>query len=88
MNADVIGLTEIENDGYGPDSALQFLVDRLNEAIGAGHLRLHRRGRRHGADQCPRTGRDQSRADLQAGQSLPGGQHGGVEYGQLCQRRR
>jgi predicted extracellular nuclease len=33
--ADVIGINEIENDGYGPDSAIQFLVDRLNEA-GAG----------------------------------------------------
>ena len=36
MNADVIGMTEIENDGYGPDSALQFLVDRLNEASAPG----------------------------------------------------
>ena len=34
--ADVIGVVEIENDGYGPDSALQFLVDRLNDAAGAG----------------------------------------------------
>ena len=25
-------MIEIENDGYGPDSAIQFLVDRLNEA--------------------------------------------------------
>lgn len=36
MNADVIGMTEIENDGYGPDSALQFLVDKLNEATAPG----------------------------------------------------
>ena len=32
MDADVIGVNEIENDGYGPDSALQSLVDRLNAA--------------------------------------------------------
>ena len=25
---DVIGIGEIENDGYGPTSAIQFLVDR------------------------------------------------------------
>lgn len=30
--ADVIGMIEIENDGYGPDSAIQFLVDKLNAA--------------------------------------------------------
>ena len=33
---DVIGLGEIENDGYGPTSAIQFLVDRLNEATAPG----------------------------------------------------
>ena len=30
--ADVVGLVEIENDGYGSDSALQFLVNSLNAA--------------------------------------------------------
>ena len=35
-NADVIGIDEIENDGYGADSAIQFLVDRLNEATAPG----------------------------------------------------
>jgi PKD repeat protein len=34
--ADVIGLMEIENDGYGPDSALADLVGRLNADAGAG----------------------------------------------------
>ena len=34
--ADIIGINEIENDGYGPESAIQFLVDRLNEATGPG----------------------------------------------------
>ncbi len=36
MNADVVGVNELENDGYGPTSALQFLVDRLNEATRPG----------------------------------------------------
>ncbi len=30
MDADIIGLMELENDGYGPDSAIQELVDALN----------------------------------------------------------
>lgn len=34
--ADVIGVVEIENDGYGPDSAIDFLVDRLNDATTPG----------------------------------------------------
>ena len=33
---DVVGVNEIENDGYGPTSALAHLVDRLNERLGAG----------------------------------------------------
>jgi predicted extracellular nuclease len=36
MNADVIGVNEIENDGYGLDSALQTLVDQLNTASAPG----------------------------------------------------
>jgi len=32
MDADIIGIIEIENDGYGPTSAIQDLVDRLNAA--------------------------------------------------------
>jgi hypothetical protein len=32
MDVDVLGVIEIENDGYGPDSAIQDLVDRLNDA--------------------------------------------------------
>lgn len=35
IDADVVGLTELENDGYGPDSAIQDLVNGLNEAIGS-----------------------------------------------------
>jgi uncharacterized protein len=36
LDADVVGVIEIENDGYGPTSAIQDLVDRLNDAAGAG----------------------------------------------------
>jgi uncharacterized protein len=34
--ADIIGVTEVENDGYGPDSAIQDLVSRLNAATAPG----------------------------------------------------
>jgi len=34
--AEVIGVNEIENDGYGPDSSLAHLVARLNEATAPG----------------------------------------------------
>jgi predicted extracellular nuclease len=36
MNPDVLGVNELENDGYGPDSAIQFLVDKLNAATAPG----------------------------------------------------
>jgi predicted extracellular nuclease len=36
MTPDVIGVNEIENDGYGADSSLQFLVDKLNAATAPG----------------------------------------------------
>jgi uncharacterized protein len=36
LDADVVGLMEIENDGYGPESAIQALVDALNAEAGAG----------------------------------------------------
>ena len=36
IDADVIGINEIENDGYGPDSAISDLVDAVNGAVGAG----------------------------------------------------
>ena len=35
-DADVVAFMEMENNGYGPDSAEQVLVDRLNAADGAG----------------------------------------------------
>ena len=36
MDADVIGLMEIENDGYDEYSAIADLVNGLNDAAGAG----------------------------------------------------
>jgi uncharacterized protein len=36
MDADVVGLMEIENDGYGSASAIVDLVSRLNNVMGAG----------------------------------------------------
>lgn len=36
MNPDVIGVNEIENDGYGPASAIADLVNRLNAATAPG----------------------------------------------------
>ena len=35
MDADVVGLVEIENDGYGSDSAIASLVDSVNAEIGS-----------------------------------------------------
>lgn len=36
IDADVVGLIEIENDGDGANSAIAELVDRLNTSVGAG----------------------------------------------------
>jgi len=36
LNADIVGLIEIENDGSGLNSAIQDLVNGLNTAVGAG----------------------------------------------------
>jgi uncharacterized protein len=36
MDVDVLALIEIENDGYGPDSAIAHLTDRLDEATAPG----------------------------------------------------
>ena len=36
LNADVFGIEEVENNGYGPDSAIASLVNALNDVAGAG----------------------------------------------------
>ena len=64
IDADIVGLMEIENDG-GAGSALAELVAALNAATAPGHVRLCRHGR-------DRDRRDQGRADLQAGRRLAG----------------
>jgi uncharacterized protein len=40
MDAAIVGLMEIENDGYGPESATQDLVNRLNAATAPGTYAL------------------------------------------------
>ncbi len=40
INADILGLIELENDGFGPDSAIQDLVNGLNAAMGPGTYAL------------------------------------------------
>ena len=36
LNPDVLGVNELENDGYSPESAIQFLVSQLNAATSPG----------------------------------------------------
>ena len=36
MNVDILGVIELENDGYGPASAIAHLVERLNARAGPG----------------------------------------------------
>ena len=36
LNADVLGIVEVENDGYGSGSAIADVVDRINAVVGAG----------------------------------------------------
>ncbi|MGY2981598.1 ExeM/NucH family extracellular endonuclease [Thermostichus sp. OS-CIW-30] len=36
MDADIVGLNELENDGYGPNSSIQDLVNGLNQVMGPG----------------------------------------------------
>jgi predicted extracellular nuclease len=45
MDAAVVGLMEMENDGYGPDSAIQDLVNGLNDATIVGKYRFVHPGR-------------------------------------------
>jgi len=51
MDADIIGLMEIENDGYGSSSAIQELVDGLNDATAAGTYAFINPGAPIGSDQ-------------------------------------
>jgi hypothetical protein len=51
LDADILGLQELENDGGGIRSAAQELVDSLNALRGAGTYALSNPGVRFGADQ-------------------------------------
>lgn len=51
LDASAIGLVELENDGYGADSAIAQLTDALNEAIGAPMYRFVDAGDIVGSDQ-------------------------------------
>ena len=88
IDADVIGINEIENDGYGPTSAIQFLVDQLNAATAPGTYAFIDVDAEHRPGQRARHRRDQGRLALQAGQRHAGRHDGGAEHGRLRQRRR
>lgn len=51
IDADVFGLMEVENDGYGPDSAIVQLVNELNSAQGNQYVIAEPRAQRLGDDQ-------------------------------------
>lgn len=51
LDADILGLQELENDGGGNRSAAQELVDSLNALRGSGTYALSGPGVRYGADQ-------------------------------------
>jgi predicted extracellular nuclease len=51
MDAHVIGLMEIENDGFGPESAIAQLVDALNAMYGADLMSYVSAGEQQGTDQ-------------------------------------
>lgn len=51
LDADVLGLEEIENEVFGPQSGMQELVDSLNVANGAGTYGFVSTGTKFGADQ-------------------------------------
>ena len=59
--ADVVGIAEIENDGYGPTSAIQYLVDKLNASAGPGTYAFIDADAAHRSDRRARQRRDQGR---------------------------
>ena len=79
-DADVIGINEIENDGYGPTSAIAVPRRQAQRRDRSGHLRLHRRGRRAPA-RSTRSAPTRSRSGaLQAGRGDPGRAHRGAQH--------
>ncbi|MFC4701305.1 ExeM/NucH family extracellular endonuclease [Glaciecola siphonariae] len=51
LDASVVGLMEIENDGFGPNSSIAQLVDALNERAGEGVYSFIDAGEPQGTDQ-------------------------------------
>ena len=85
--ADVVGVIEIENDGYGQDSALRYLVDQLNVKAGAGTYGFLDADARTG--QVDALGNDAIKVGLrvQAGGRDTGGDHGSAQQRGIRQRR-
>lgn len=50
LNADIVGLEEVENDGYGSNSAIQELVNALNSVMGSGTYSFINPGTNLGTD--------------------------------------
>ena len=50
INADIVGVIEVENNGYGADSAIADLVNRLNAELGADTYRFVSLGEPRGTD--------------------------------------
>ena len=88
IDADVIGINEIENDGYGPDSAISDLVDAVNGAVGAGTYAF--------IDVDARTGQTDALGDdaikvgflYKPAAVTPVGGHRGAQHRRVRQRRR
>ena len=88
MNPDVLGVNELENDGFGPGSAIQFLVDKLNEATAPGTYAFIDADAEHGPGQRARHRRDQGVDVLQARRGDAGRTDGGAELRRVRERRR
>ena len=86
--ADMVGVLEIENDGYGAGSALQFLVDKLNAATAPGTYAFIDADA--GTGQVNASGPTPSRSASSTSRhaSCPVGQTAALEHGGVRQRRR
>ena len=88
MNPDVLGVNELENDGFGPNSAIQFLVDKLNAATAPGTYAFIDADAEHGPGQRARHRRDQGVDVLQARGGDAGRADGRAQLRRVRERRR
>ncbi len=88
VDADVIGVNEIENDGYGPDSAIAHLVDRLNDELGAGTYAYVDVDARTGQPNALGTDAIKVGMLYKPGVRHPGRGHRGAQHRGVRQRRR